>query len=299
MTDYKYKLEKYAGRTTRHECPNCNTKLSFARYVDEQGNYIAENVGRCNREDKCGYHLTPSEYFRNKGVVYTPTIQVEKKPLPPTDYIPEEMMIRTLNTENNFIQFLTKYFPLIDVANTINKYRIGDAKDGKVIYWQIDQEDRIRTGKIMLYNPETGKRVKNVAGSFDWVHRHVKSPYQLKQCLYGLHLIKKSTKPIGVVESEKSAIIASLTIPEYTWVATGGKQNYRLLEDLKGYDVTLFPDLGAYSDWSKHATKYGFKVSQLLEQVATDADKKNGLDIADYILNEKKNEYEGRTNKAV
>jgi len=85
----------------------------------------------------------------------------------------------------------------------------------------------------------------------------------------------------------------------YAVIATGGKQNYRLMEDLNGYDVTLFPDLGAYSDWSKHATKYGFKVSQLLENVATDEDKKNGLDIADYIINEKRNEYEGRTNKAV
>ena len=71
------------------------------------------------------------------------------------------------------------------------------------------------------------------------------------------------------------------------------------MEDIKGYDVTLFPDLGAYSDWSQYATKYGFKVSQLLEQVATDEDRENGLDIADYILNEKKYEYEGRLNKAV
>lgn len=290
MKDFKYKLEKYAGRATRHECPNCKTKLSFARYVDERGNYIADNVGRCNREDKCGYHLTPSEYFRDKGIDYTPTIYVQPKPLPPTDYIPEELMIRSLNTENNFIQFLTKYFPLIDVARTIEKYRIGDHKEGRIIYWQIDHENRIRTGKIMLYDPETGKRVKNVKNSFDWVHRHVKSPYQLSQCLYGLHLVKKSTTPIAVVESEKSAIIASLTIPEYTWVATGGKQNYRLLEALRGYDVTLFPDLGAYHDWSKYAVKYGFKVSQLLEQVATDTDKEHGLDIADYIINQIKYE---------
>ena len=299
MKDYKYHLEKYKGRTTRHECPNCKTQLSFARYVDERGSYIADNVGRCNREDKCGYHLTPSEYFKDKGINYTPTIYVQPKPLPPTDYIPEEMMLKSLKTENNFIQFLTKYFPLIDVANTIDKYRIGDAKEGKIIYWQIDQENRIRTGKIMLYNPETGKRVKNVAGSFDWVHRHVKSPYQLEQCLYGLHLVKKSTTPIAVVESEKSAIIASLTIPEYTWVATGGKQNYRLLADLIGYDATLFPDLGAYQDWSKYATKYGFKMSQLLEQVATDIDKENGLDIADYIINEKITENERQINKAI
>lgn len=291
----KYHLQKYSGTSTRHECPHCHDLHSFARYVDERETYIANNVGRCNREDKCGYHLIPSDYFKDKGISYTPTIYVEPKPLPPTDYIPEEMMVRTLRTDNAFLRWLTRYFSLSDVAQAVERYRIGDAKDDRVIFWQIDQEDRIRTGKIMMYDEFTGHRVKNVSGSFDWVHRKVKNPYQLSQCLYGLHLVKKSTTPIAVVESEKSAIIASLTIPEYTWVATGGKQNYRLLEALRGYDVTLFPDLGAYKDWSKYAVKYGFKVSEMLEQIASSEEKENGLDIADYIL--KQINYEKQNNK--
>ena len=61
----------------------------------------------------------------------------------------------------------------------------------------------------------------------------------------------------------------------------------------------MFPDLGAYENWSKYATKYGFKMSQLLEQVATDIDKENGLDIADYIINEKITENERQINKAI
>ena len=292
MKDFKYHLQKYSGTATRHECPHCHDLHSFARYVDERGNYIANNVGRCNREDKCGYHLTPSEFFGDKGVSYTPTIHVAPKPLPPTDYIPEEMMVRTLTTDNAFLRWLTRYFSLSDVAQAVERYRIGDAKGGKVIYWQIDKEDRIRTGKIMLYDSETGHRVKNVSGSFDWVHGRVKSPYQLSQCLYGLHLVKKSTTPIAVVESEKSAIIASLTIPEFTWVATGGKQNYRLLEVLKGYDVTMFPDLGAYDEWKKHAQKYGFKVSGMLEQIASEEERRKGLDIADFITKQIDNERE-------
>ncbi len=283
MTGFKFKLEKYKGQATRHECPNCKTPRSFSRYVDERGNYIDKNVGRCNREDKCGYHLTPAEYFKDKGVSYTPTIKVERKPLPPTDYVPEDVMVRSLRTDNHFLQFLTKRFPPLQVAYAVEKYRIGDTKDGRVIYWQIDDKDRVRTGKMMRYNPDTGRRVKGVPGSFDWVHRHIKQPYQLEQCLYGLHLIRKE-KPIAVVESEKSAIIASLTIPNYTWMATGGKQNLRLLKPLQGRDVTLFPDLGAFEPWSKKANELGFKTSNLLEQVATDEEKRNGLDLADYIL---------------
>jgi hypothetical protein len=294
MKEFKYKLEKYKGRATRHECPHCHTPHSFVRYVDERGNYIANNVGRCNREDKCGYHLTPSEFFRNKGVSYTPTIDVAPKPLPPTDYIPEEMMVRTLRTDNAFLRWLTRYFSLSEVAQAIERYRIGDTKDDRVIFWQIDQENRIRTGKIMMYNEFTGHRVKNVSGSFDWVHRHVKNPYQLSQCLYGLHLVN-GEKPIAVVESEKSAIIASLSIPEFTWVATGGKQNYRLLEVLKGCDVTMFPDLGAYDEWKKYAVKYGFKVSEMLEQIASEEERGKGLDIADFII--KQIDYERENNK--
>lgn len=280
---YKYRLEPYTGRSTRHECPKCKHPQTFARYIDERGSYIADNVGRCNRLDKCGYHLTPAEYFRDKGVNYEPKIKVEKKPLPPTDYIPEEMMVRSLKTENYFVQFLTKYFSLSEVAQAIERYRIGDTKDGRTIYWQIDQEDRVRTGKLMAYDPTTGHRVKGVQGAFDWAHRHVKNPFQLSQCLYGLHLIKEN-KPIAIVESEKSAIVGSMAIPTYIWMATGGKQNFRLMDAVSGRDVTLFPDLGAYEDWSTHAAKYGFKISRVLEDIATDEDRTNGFDIADYIL---------------
>lgn len=287
MNDYKFKLQKYKGRSTRHTCPSCEYSQCFVRYVDERGNHIADNVGRCNREDKCGYHLTPAEYFKNNGIYYKPTIHVEPKPLPPTDYVPEEMMVKSLKTDNYFIHFLSQYFNPLELAYTIDKYRIGDTKDGKVIYWQIDDMGRVRTGKMMLYNPDTGRRVKNEKNSFDWAHRHVKNPFQLEQCLYGLHLIK-SNKPIAIVESEKSAIIASLTIPNYVWMATGGKQNFRLMEAVKGHDVTLFPDLGAYDQWNGHATKYGFKISRLLEDMATEEERLDGQDIADFILKNEK-----------
>jgi hypothetical protein len=289
MERFKFQLEKYHGRESRYTCPQCKKPHSFVRYVDEEGRYIAENVGRCNREEKCGYHLTPSEYFRSKGIDYKPIVEVAPKPLPPTSYIPEKIMVRTLTTNNQFVSFLTKHFSFSEVAQIIDKYRIGDTKDARVIFWQIDDQDRVRTGKIMRYDPNTGHRIKNERGSFDWAHRYMKQPFQLEQCLFGLHLIKEG-KPIAIAESEKSAVIASLTIPNFTWMATGGKGNFRLMEAVRGRDVTLFPDLGAYDQWSEHAARYGFKISRLLEDMATDEERKNGLDIADYILKIKENE---------
>ena len=66
MNEYRYSLEKYNGRNSRHVCPQCGRKQVFTRYIDnETKQYIADNVGKCNRLDKCGYHYTPKQYFDN------------------------------------------------------------------------------------------------------------------------------------------------------------------------------------------------------------------------------------------
>ena len=64
-SSYRYQLERYRGRSTRHTCPQCHRKQSFTRYIDTHNNneYINNNVGKCNRLDKCGYHYTPKQYF--------------------------------------------------------------------------------------------------------------------------------------------------------------------------------------------------------------------------------------------
>lgn len=58
-----YSLEKYHGTKSRHTCPNCNAPREFIRYIDASGNHLAETVGKCNRESRCGYHFTPKMYF--------------------------------------------------------------------------------------------------------------------------------------------------------------------------------------------------------------------------------------------
>ena len=64
MNNYRYTLEKYKGRQSRYVCPQCGRKYVFTRYIDTETNkYIADNVGKCSRLDKCGYHYTPREYF--------------------------------------------------------------------------------------------------------------------------------------------------------------------------------------------------------------------------------------------
>mgnify|MGYP003311734406 CR=1 FL=1 len=57
MNEYRYMLEKYRGRSTRHRCPQCGRKHAFTRYIDTHNNnrYLSDNVGKCNRLDNYHY----------------------------------------------------------------------------------------------------------------------------------------------------------------------------------------------------------------------------------------------------
>jgi hypothetical protein len=69
---------------------------------------------------------------------------------------------------------------------------------------------------------------------------------------FGEHLLIDTRKPVAIVEAEKTAIIASAYFPEFIWLATGMKATLKIeyAQCLEGRAVTLFPDIGAYQDWS-------------------------------------------------
>lgn len=104
-------------------------------------------------------------------------------------------------------------------------------------------------------------------------------------------------KPVAIVESEKSAIIASCIVPDMVWLAAGNLNGLSIekCQVLKGRNVMLNPDLGAFEKWSiktaeiKQSVKLEIKASTILEDVATVDQRSEGLDIADYIIEEMKN----------
>lgn len=305
MDDYRYILEPYHGMASRHHCPACNNhEKTFSRYIDcKTGKFIDPSVGRCNRDSKCGYHYTPKQYFQDnpsgnennqleKAIYNQKVIYSAPKPVP---YISPDVFKASLKNydSNNFVIFLFDLFGINVTNQLIAQYFIGTSKywNGATVFWQIDISGKIRDGKIMLYNPELGKRIQTPFNHITWVHSALKmSDFTVNQCLFGEHLLKDSTKPIAVVESEKTAIIASVYFPQFIWVAVGGKQGLtkeRCLV-LKGRKVILFPDLGCFEKWSMKAKELSyladFIVSDLLEKKATENEKTDGLDLADYLV---------------
>lgn len=285
---------------TRFRCPMCqDASKTFTRYIDTlTGEYIHDDVGKCSRENKCGYHMTPKQYFQNNGISFDATHSNSialKADVKPVSYIPKDELIKSFKDydTNKFIIFLKSKFNEDQVNDLIKKYLIGtsDIWHGSTVFWQIDIKGRIRTGKIMLYNEETGKRVKQPKDHVNWVHSTLKqSDFELKQCFFGEHLLTDKLKAVAIVESEKTALIASIFFPKFIWLACGNINglNEEKCNVLKGRNVMLFPDLKAFDKWSQLAKEFShitvFKVSDLLEKNATDAERGQGLDIADYLL---------------
>ncbi len=305
MNQHRCILERYKGNATRYSCPQCNhRRKTFTRYIyTETNEHIHPTVGKCERANNCGYHYTPKQYFKDNNISFDKPSQRQpfKKwpiaPVPkPVSVIPVELFKHSLmNYErNNFVKFLIGLFGNEIAEKLISQYFIGTSKhwNGATVFYQIDNEGKIRTGKIILYNPVTGKRNKETKPPVQWVHKALKLPdYELKQCLFGEHILSiEPLKPVAIVESEKTAIIASIYLPQYIWLASGAKEglNNEKCKVLSGRNVTLFPDLNCFEKWNSKAKELSsitrFQVSSLLEDRATEADKIQGLDIADYLV---------------
>ncbi|MFZ3576186.1 DUF6371 domain-containing protein [Tenacibaculum finnmarkense] len=302
MNDYRYILEKYNGTKSRYHCPNCNKPNQFTRYIDTQTNeHLNDTVGVCSRLIKCGYHYKPKQYFQDNNISFEKTsssIPFVRKPPPPkpkTTYFNPEVMAKSLSskTPNFFLDYLTTLQSDTELIYFLaKKYNIGTSTkwNGATTFWQQDINGKIRSGKVMLYNPETGKRVKKPYNHIGWEHSKIDN-FNLEQCYFGEHLLnEEKTKTVAIVESEKTAFISSLYIPEYVWLACGSLNNLNEANTkvLKGRNVVLFPDAGCFDLWNdkipKLEKKAIFVTNQLLKNKATDYEKKQGFDIADYLV---------------
>ena len=156
------------------------------------------------------------------------------------------------------------------IDEVLKAYHVGHAKHGHTIFWQIDEQGRVRTGKMMLYKSD-GHRDKVSRFNFDWIHaalyRSTKYPQyddskmEMHQCLFGLHLLNAYKhdhidQTIHLVESEKTALIMAIAYGNHSaqmWMACGGLENLTS-EKLKPLfeqhrRIVLYPDRDGIDRW--------------------------------------------------
>lgn len=199
---------------------------------------------------------------------YTPPEPVPAPPPLPTLVLPSKYVnSRRDLSDDNFVKFL-RALPWDGAARSridavLEAYRVGHSKMGHTIWWQIDEEYHVRTGKMMMYRTD-GHRDKERQHKIDWIHSILErngmvdlNKYEMRQCYFGQHLLNVFPKAdINIVESEKTAVLMSIAYgcPQHQiWVACGGLTfitQERLEPFIKtGRYITLFPDRDGRERW--------------------------------------------------
>jgi Domain of unknown function (DUF6371) len=292
------------ARRNIKECP-CGRSNKDGKFCPYKG---YEDKGYCH---SCGQTFLPNTPNNNDAwrqsdewkKIYTPSV---KEPT----LIDTTMVKSTMQRydENNFVLFLKTYFhnDLAVLRDIINRFSIGTAKGNKTIFWQQDKTGNYRTGQIILYNPLTGKRNKDIRPN--WTHSVLElQGFNLEQCFYGEYQLAYESKPVAIVEAAKTAAIMTAIEPRYTWIATGGAANLKTekCKVLQGKNIVLYPDLGQnpntgrtyFEEWTKRAKDIkqdlglNVRVSDLLEKYVSqlpenekDTHINSGFDIADYAI---------------
>ena len=211
-------------------------------------------------------------------------------------------------------------FEVKEVEKAISLYHLGTIQKGyragAITFPFIDQDDHVRAVQVKQFN-----HTNHTIGT-DFLHSIIEKHYTRNKkplpvwlqaynkneskvsCFFGEHLIKQYPhNPIALVEAPKTAIYGTLYFgfphksTNLLWLAVYNLSSLNLskCKALKGRQVFLFPDLSkdgkAFQMWSEKATEIqkslqgtNFHVSDLLEQLASEHDKDQGKDLADYLI---------------
>jgi hypothetical protein len=205
------------------------------------------------------------------------------------------VMRATLNhpEANNFLNFLKTKIEKQKILKAVNSYNIGTSAKwpGATIFWQVDINDNINTGKIAQYNLYSGEITDTPFVHTGWIHNEYKQfGYKANECLYGEHLLAGNNYTVGLVETEKSAIVASIFKPELVWVSVGKSSNLtpEFCKNLKGKKVVVYPDTDVYDSWCKKVefiNKYTpMSVDPLLQKDAVFRNLYKRGTMADYLF---------------
>ena len=303
FVDLKKKGTRYLGH-----CPFHNDR--------HLGSFVVYPKGNCYKCFSCGAkggvveflmnheHLSYPDAIRYLGKKYNIETDMNDfnytppppKPAPPPlellvlpKYLMAGTLIDTALAEDNLIRWIRTgiHWDTVQrkrVDEMIGLYCVGHGRKGHTIFWQIDEQGRLRTGKMMKYRPD-GHRDKEAKWNFDWIHstlsRHWDAekqemtdeppyPYphlydpsrqEAQITFFGYHLMnrwkrKNIDQTVCLVESEKTAILMSIAYgnnAKQVWIACGGlemltRERLKPIIDQRRR-VVLYPDRDGIDKW--------------------------------------------------
>lgn len=291
-SEFKYHLASrgemkvlYGNVRSFPRCPACG-RDGYKVYVYRDGAKLSadDTCGRCDHENSCGYHVSPSAWMKSNGVPDYQPRTVEARQAKRIE-IPPHVVSRTIGAwqYNGFVRFVRSLpwsadeMPLVEYK--LEVYGVGTTRKGGTIWWQIDEQGVTRSGKIITYGAD-GHRLKNSEGKavgLGWVHSLMQrqgyfqpeQDWQLVQCLFGLHLLRNAPKKAEchIVESEKTAVLMSLldrgAFRSRIWLACGGLNmlTEQMVAPLRGRKVVAYPDADGLERWSARCKELGITLA--------------------------------------
>jgi len=294
--------------------------------IDLEGELLPEEFGRCDREIKCKHANYPDyQWFK----LNRPHILKSKNAIKMEANSNKKMVFFDKKTyekftalerfsECDFVQFLKKFYDKKQIAEAIKKYRLGAIVNGRykgaILFPYFNFQENLNAVQVVMYNRENGNRIKepgnqNFLDNLLMEHYRNDAPEWLKKykenetkinCFFGEHLIKKGDK-IAIVEAPKTAVIASMEHPNFTWIASFNMSamNSKKLEVFKklGIDkIYIFPDCGGETLWRRNVEFFtlnypiSFEFPHKWKKDLTPEQIADGGDLADAIINKKSTE---------
>lgn len=157
-------------------------------------------------------------------------------------YVPEDehQAYETYELERcPLFDWMCRLFGEQRVRDVWKRYKVTTDNRGLCVYWYVDTDGRICYDKRVKYGFD-GKRDHTFGGT----RTYTTAKGYTARPLFGAHLMHEAGT-FCVVESEKTALLCSLYYPNRIFVATGGKNNLRDVDDR----AVLFPDIDAIEEW--------------------------------------------------
>ena len=161
MSNYNTYLDT---SSKKNRCPYCHQKTLTLYLTSDKKEIINENVGRCDRENKCGYHYPPKQFYADNNITFekgfqfpnTKGMETGNLPLTPTEYLPLDALKRSVesHTRCDLYPFFDSKFRAAIATELCKKYFIGANRNGNTVYWQVDIAGNVRQAKIIKYDSE-------------------------------------------------------------------------------------------------------------------------------------------------
>jgi Domain of unknown function (DUF6371) len=135
---------------------------------------------------------------------------------------PNTAMIKIIEEELSLLRHASPFAALLTELTRptiLSEWRVGLTGDGAVLFWYEDASGRFRNAKKIWYDTNGWNRLRDKRQPPHFLYKGYPVP------LYGeWQLTPTEHRPFALFESEKTAIVASVHLPQYVCLAVGGHE---------------------------------------------------------------------------